>query len=403
MRKNWSWIALMLIVFVGCNHKKTQPVASVKNDAYYTCSMHPQVREIHPGKCPICGMELIAVAAGNMNMENEVQLNAEQIRLGDIRVDTVGKNSIGDKQVLTGVLNFNQQKLSSISARVEGRVQKLYVKDAGEYVHKGERLYDLYSEPLNNARQEYVAALEQQESLGNATINYGAIVESARNKLLLWGITEEQIKQLGQNKQGSTLTTVYSKEEGYATTVNVKEGDYVAEGGMVLELADLSMLWAEAQVYTTQLASFDKGSKVTVQIPDLGKSLEGTIDFVNPEADPDTRITLMRVTIPNSQHLLHPGMPVYMLVRNREHLSMTLPREAILTDGSGSTVWLQKSPGVYVARRVKTGRADGDRVEIISGVRPGEVVVTSGAYLVNSEYIFESGSVPGGGMAGMKM
>jgi Cu(I)/Ag(I) efflux system membrane fusion protein len=348
-------------------------------------------------------MELIAVAAGNMNMENEVQLNAEQIRLGDIRVDTVGKNSIGDKQVLTGVLNFNQQKLSSISARVEGRVQKLYVKDAGEYVHKGERLYDLYSEPLNNARQEYVAALEQQESLGNATINYGAIVESARNKLLLWGITEEQIKQLGQNKQGSTLTTVYSKEEGYATTVNVKEGDYVAEGGMVLELADLSMLWAEAQVYTTQLASFDKGSKVTVQIPDLGKSLEGTIDFVNPEADPDTRITLMRVTIPNSQHLLHPGMPVYMLVRNREHLSMTLPREAILTDGSGSTVWLQKSPGVYVARRVKTGRADGDRVEIISGVRPGEVVVTSGAYLVNSEYIFESGSVPGGGMAGMKM
>src|SRR5882724_210671 len=288
----------MTFVFLSsCKHAQTKSASSTaQRDVYYTCSMHPQVHEEHPGKCPICGMDLIAVPKSSMQANNEVHLNDQQIKLGNIQVDTIRNGSIGDKMVLTGTLNFNQQKLSSISTRVEGRIENLFVKKTGDFVRKGDKLYDLYSEQLNNAKQEYVTALMQQNTIGNALINYGALVESAKNKLLLWGMTMTQIDQLAQIKQASTLTTFYSPEDGYVTTLNIQEGSYALEGSPLIQLADLSTLWAEAQVYTTQLSSLNRNSQVTVQIPDLNNlSIPGTIDFVNPEIDPDTRINLVRV------------------------------------------------------------------------------------------------------------
>jgi Cu(I)/Ag(I) efflux system membrane fusion protein len=163
----------------------------------------------------------------------------------------------------------------------------------------------------------------------------------------------------------------------------------------------MSTLWAEAQVYTSQLSAFDQSGTATVQIPDLNNiQINGHIDFVNPEIDPNTRINLVRVTIPNINKQLHPGMPVYVLINSSQHSAISLPTDAVLRDANGATIWIQKRPGVYVARMVKTGIDDGYSIEITSGLRPGEVVVTSGTYLINSEYIFKNGSNP---MAGMKM
>jgi len=403
-----AFIIVAAIQFTSCKEKKQATATTVvKKDVYYTCSMHPQVHEEHPGNCPICGMKLIAVAktAKSESASTQIQLSAEQIRLGNIQADTIGKGSIGDKVVLTGTLNFNGDKLSSVSARVEGRVDKLYFKDIGDYVHKGDKLYDLYSEPLNNAKQEYITALEQENTIGNSLINYAALVESVKNKLLLWGMTNGQISELGRSKQISTHTSFYSTEQGYITTLNVKEGDYVMEGATVVQLANLSTLWAEAQVYTTQMSSINPGTyrddKVTVQIPDLNnQTISGTIDFVNPEIDPGTRINLVRVIIPNKNNLLHPGMAAYIIISKKQHNSITVPADAVLTDSKGSTVWVQTKPGVYEVRMVQTGITDNNETEIKSGLASGEVVVTSGAYLLNSEYIFGHGSDP---MAGMKM
>jgi Cu(I)/Ag(I) efflux system membrane fusion protein len=397
--------ALLATFFISsCKEQKKEAVTTVDKDVYYTCSMHPQVHEDRPGNCPICGMKLIAVRKTNMSMNAnnamQVHLTPEQIRLGNIQTDTVGKESIGDNLVLTGTLNFNQDKLSSVSARVEGRIDKLYFKNIGDHVAKGAKLYDLYSEQLNNAKQEYVNALQQESSIGNSLINYSALVESAKTKLLLWGMTNAQVNELAQSKKVSTHTTFYSTEAGYITNLNVTEGDYVMEGGTVLQLANLSTLWAEAQVYTTQMPSVGKNGKVTVQIPDLNQTLNGTIDFVNPEINPDTRINLLRVTIPNKNNQLHPGMPVFITVNNNQHNSLTLPSDAVLRDSKGATVWIQTKPGVYEIRMVKTGITENNAVEITSGLAVGDVVVTNGAYLVNSEYIFQHGSDP---MAGMKM
>jgi Cu(I)/Ag(I) efflux system membrane fusion protein len=212
-------------------------------------------------------------------------------------------------------------------------------------------------------------------------------------------MTNEQIKELGQSKQVSTHTTFYSTEAGYITTINVTEGDYVSEGGTILQLANLSTVWAEAQVYTTQMPAISKNGKVTVQIPDLNQTVNGTIDFVNPETNPDTRINLVRVTLSNKNNQLHPGMPVFIAINNNQHTSLTLPSDAVLRDSKGATVWIQTKPGVYQIRMVKTGINENNTVEIKSGLAAGDVVVTSGAYLLNSEYVFKHGSDP----AGMKM
>jgi Cu(I)/Ag(I) efflux system membrane fusion protein len=363
--------------------------------------MHPQVKEEHPGKCPICQMELIAVPKTSMKSTGEIHLNEQQIRLGNIKVDTIRSGNIGDIMLLTGTLNFNEQKLSSVSTRVEGRVEKLYVNKTGDYVHKGDPLYDLYSEPLNNAKQEYATAWKEQISIGNSLINYGAIVESAKDKLALWGISQRQIEQLSQNMLPSTSTTFFSPADGYVTAVNIQEGSYVSEGAPVMQLADLSTIWAEAQVFTTQLSSLDANSQVSVQIPALGNlSINGCIDFENPEINPDTHINLVRITLRNPNNQLHPGMPVYIIAQSRQHHSITLPVDAVLTDSKGSTVWAQIKPGVYAIRMITTGITEGNTIEIKSGLQIGDIVVTSGAYLINSEYIFENGSTP---MEGMNM
>ena len=392
------------LLISSCKEKNKTQTAIVKKDVYYTCSMHPQIHESHPGNCPICDMKLIAVSktskmdGNNMNMQ--IHLSAEQIRLGNIKADTIGGGTFGNKLLLTGALNFNEDKLSSVSARVEGRVDKLYFKNIGDYVKKGDKLYDIYSEQLNNAKQEYVAALKQANTVGNSLINYAAIVESAKTKLLLWGMADAQIKELSQNRQVSTHTTFYSTESGYITVLNVKEGDYVMEGGTVVQLANLSTLWAEAQVYTTQMPLIFKSEKATVQIPDLNETINGTIDFINPEIDPDTRINLVRVIVPNKNNLLHPGMPVFITISNKQHNGLMLPSDAVLRDSKGNTVWIQIKPGVYEMKMVKTGIEENNSIEITSGLSEGEVVVTSGAYLLNSEYVFEHGS---NSMGGMKM
>ena len=390
---------LMSFFFLACKSKKETPVDT---DVYYTCSMHPQVHESKPGKCPICKMDLIAVKKSTAkNAVDEIELSEQQIQLGNIQSDTIHNGTIGDKVILTATINFDQSKQNVVSSKIMGRIEKLYFKNAGEYVSKGTKLYDLYSEELNNAKQEYLLVLEKQTVLGNAVINFDQMIHSTRNKLLLWGMNEAQIQELANSKKASPLTSFYSNVSGYITTMDSKEGDYVSEGGTILQLADLSSLWAEAQVYSSQLVFVEKGTQATVQFPDLqGKQVIGKIEFINPEINPDTRINLVRVTLPNPMGQLKPGMPAYVVITNQAHKSLLLPTDAVIRNNQGASVWIQVTANKFRYKMVTIGLENGGRVEIKSGLEDGEVVVTSGAYLLNSEYIFKTGSNP---MEGMKM
>jgi len=382
---------LVLLVAAGCKSKTT--TAAADPDIYYTCSMDPQVKEHKPGKCPICKMELTAVKKSN-GASDEIELSEQQVQLGNIQADTIRNGTIGDKLVLTATLNFDQLKTSSISARIMGRVEKLFYKNVGDQVQRGAPLYELYSEELNNAKQEYLLAIERKKVFANETVmNFDQLLQSARNKLLLWGMSEKQIQELAKVGKATPRTTFYSPVSGNITSLDIREGDYVMEGTAMLKLADLSSLWAEAQVYTSQMASIDRNSMATVQLPDFdGLEIRGTISFVNPEINPDTRINLIRVVIPNNGQRLQPGMSAYVVLKSAPHKTLTLPMDAVIRDGNGARVWVQTGKKTFKPMMVETGVETDDRIEIKTGLHSGDVVVISGAYLINSEYIFKRGT-----------
>jgi Cu(I)/Ag(I) efflux system membrane fusion protein len=334
-------------------------------------------------------------------------LSEQQIQLGNIHTDTIRNGSMGDQLVLTGTLNFDQAKATSVSSRVMGRVEKLYYKNLGDYVKKGAALYELYSEELNNAKQEYLLALEQKKTFATETeIDFDQLLRSGKNKLLLWGMSEIQIQQLADTKKATPVTTFFSTADGYITQMDIREGDYVMEGGTIVKLADLSTLWVEAQVYTSQLAEISNNALATVQLPGFeGKEIKGKIEFINPEINPDTRINLIRVSISNPGSQLKPGMPAYISLRSPQRQTLTLPIDAVIRDGKGATVWVRTGTHSFKNRMVTVGLESDDRIEIKSGLNPGDVVVTTGAYLLQSEYIFKKGTNPMSGhdMETMKM
>ena len=150
-------ILISSLLLVACKSKKIETPADA--DVYYTCSMDPQVKESKPGKCPVCKMDLTPAKKSTNTITNEIELSPQQVQLGNIRMDTIRNGTIGDQMILTATLNVDQLKTNSVSARVMGRIDKLYFKNMGDYVSNGAKLYDLYSEELNNAKQEYLLAL----------------------------------------------------------------------------------------------------------------------------------------------------------------------------------------------------------------------------------------------------
>lgn len=392
-------ILVSIVLVLSCKNTIKEPIDT---DKYYTCSMDPQVVEYKPGKCPICKMDLTPVKKRKGESQDELELSDQQVQLGNIQVDTIQNGTISDQLILTASLNFDQSRLYAVSSRVMGRVEKLYFKNLGEYVKKGAPLYEMYSEDLNNAKQEYLLAIDKKNTFSSqAIIDFDQLVQSAKNKLLLWGLNETQINELGNTKKASPITTYYSTAGGYITELDIREGDYVMEGGTIVKLADLSTLWVEAQVYSSQLADLQENSMVTVQLPDFNnKEIKGKLEFVNPEINQATRINLIRLSIPNPGNYLKPGMSAYVLLKSPRRKSLSLPIDAVIRDGKGATVWVQTGKNTFKNLMVQTGLESDDRIEIISGLSEGDIVVLKGAYLLHSEYIFKKGANP---MEGMKM
>lgn len=382
---------LLLVFLISCGRKEEKGA----NDVYYTCSMDPQVVESKPGKCPICKMPLTEVKKAQQQTKDELQLSDQQIQLGNITTDSLWEHLLGEDILLTGTIRPNQNTLVSISSRVMGRIEKLYFKSTGDVISKDQPLYEIYSEDLNTIIREMLLADEKKKSLKSIEIDYDKILQSAKNKLLLYGLTEEQVMQIENEKVQPYTVKIFSKINGVIYSVDTKEGNYIMEGGDVFHLADFSTVWVEAQVYADYMNEIKEGMEAKVLFPAFsGKEFSGKISFVNPELNPSSKINIIRAEIPNATLDIKPGMQAYVSLLLKQKSSLSLPTDAVIKDGKGSTVWLQTGHNKFKSIMVHTGLEANGYTEILDGLSKGDIVVVTGAYLLNSEYVFKKGANP---------
>jgi len=396
-------------IFTTCKQKaepKTAPVSIVKSKSYYTCSMHPQIHEEHPGDCPICSMKLIKVeSAGsmdNMNM-NSITLTKAQIALAGIRTYTVREENIGNQKTLTGTVTTDENKAEVISARIAGRLQQLFVRTTGEKIFAGQAIFTIYSEDLLEAEKEYLLARQQQKQLNNPDVDYASLIAAAENKLTLWGLTRSQIKTLSSSGKTSATVQITSKVSGTVSDIMVHEGDYVTEGMSVMKTQALNSLWIEAQLYANEVGNYKEKDAVSISLPDLGgQQVNGKVEFINPELSDASKVALIRVSVPNPQGLIRPGMLAYISISSENKYALAVPASSVLLDGKGAKVWVKNNDGSFSPRSVKTGDGNQNYITVYSGLSPGDIVVTNGAYLLNSEAYFKNGGEQMS-MGGMRM
>ncbi len=378
---------MAILILVACNSKQKEVIG---DNEFYVCSMDPQVMEKQMGMCPICKMPLAKVTIDKTQL-HLIKLNEEQVKLGNIKTDTVRMDSIWEEKTLTGVFTINQNLQQQISSRFNGRIEKLYFKIPGQEIRQGDLIYEVYSRDLMLAQEEYIFSLERSGMFSGDD----GLIESAKNKLLLWGLTEEQIKKLEEEKKANITNPIYSKVSGVIMEIPFREGDYIDEGSAIFKLADLSNLWVEAQVYSNELNQIGLNNKLLV-IPEAypEEQIVGEIDFSNPELQIGSKINLIRVKIPNSRRQFIPGMMAFVVLRSKPKPAITLPPGSVIRVGNKAHAWIRNKDGSFEARQVFTGMQTGTKIEILDGLKAGETVVTSGAYLLYSDYVFKRGAYP---------
>ncbi|MDB5121975.1 MAG: efflux transporter periplasmic adaptor subunit [Mucilaginibacter sp.] len=399
-------VALLFVLwFTACKQKPQVLLTATQGKAYYTCSMHPQIHEDHPGNCPICGMKLIKVELTGYNAAatDKITLTPTQIQLAGIQTDTVREENTGSEKTLTGTVTVNESDAEEMSARIAGRIQRLFVRTTGEKISVGQPVYSIYSDDLQEAEKEYLLARQQQKVLHNPDVDYRQLIAAAENKLQLWGLSRGQISALATSGNVSATTIVLSKVNGTVSEIAVHEGDYVTEGMPILKTQGLNSLWIEAQVYAGETSIYKENAPVNVSFPDLGEQrATGKVVFVNPELTGTSKVDLIRISIPNPQGLIKPGMLAYVTIANGNKRALAVPASAVLTDGRGSRVWVKNADGSFSSRTIVAGAGNQTYVPVISGLTAGDVVVSNGAYLLNSEFIFKNGGDKKG-MGNMKM
>jgi len=395
---------MIFILFSACNTKnKDHGDHQMESKVYYTCSMDPQIKEDKPGKCPICHMELISVKVdqSSSNNSNEIKLSNQQIKLGNITTQTIGETTNSLDAAFTGVLTVNQEKVKTISGRAMGRIEKLFFKTTGDYIRKNQPVYQLYSEPIAIAKQDYLMAYRQLSMPGDFGKNAQNMLNAAKQKLLFFGLTNEQINQIKTTTDASPYTVFYSPYSGIVSEIVTTEGSYIMEGSAIIKLADLSNLWLETQVNVSYAGGLKIGQTAKVSFADYPeKTVDAEISFINPEIDADSRLLSVRMEIPNLNLVLKPGMQAQAKLRQSNKKGFFIPSDAVIREEHGAYIWIEKSHGVYEHMMIETGVEANGMIEIKSEIDPSKKIVITGAYGINSEYIFRKGADP---MAGMEM
>ena len=381
----------------------------------YTCAMHPFIIKDKPGSCPICGMTLIKKVEGAQASEKElamlghVSLSPTQMVMGNVAT-VEAKAAPLDKEInAVGIVQYDQARQAKVTAWVAGRIDRLHVTTVGSYVSKGRPVAEIYSPDLVSAQQEYLLALKSREQLKSSpiqSISQGGegLVSSARQRLKLMGVKDEQIAGLEKAGQTNIRLPIYTPLSGVVIEKIALEGQYVNVGDPLFNIADLSTVWVEVEVYENEFSNIKLGQTVNILSQSYpGKTFRGRVAFIYPFLDPKTRTVKVRVELPNPGLQLKPDMFVNATVKIPLGTSIVVPVAAVMDTGKRQVVWVEMKPGMFEPREVQVGAREGDRIQILSGVKAGEKVASTGGYLIDSEAQLKGTGGGHEGMPGMKM
>lgn len=369
----------------GHDHEAGQ-AAEIMQETTWTCSMHPNIRVPEPGDCPICGMDLIPlVQNGSGGIDPDaVRLTKEGAALANVLTTVASRQKPVSEVRLYGKVQTDERLLQSQVSHVTGRIEKLFVNFTGETVRKGQLLAQVYSPELVSAQQELIEAAKTKDT-------QPAIYEAVREKLRQWKITDEQIETIEITGVTRSLVDIVSNTNGVVITKLVNPGNYISQGTLLFEIADLSGLWILFDAYESDLQFLRRGEKLTFTLEAYpGEKFTGTIAFIDPVIDPVTRVAKVRVETQNSSGKLKPEMFVTGIVSTtlREFSNnLVIPKSAVLWTGKRSIVYVKQTGSdepVFRMREIELGPLVGEGYVVVSGLAEGEEIVTSGTFSVDA-------------------
>jgi RND family efflux transporter, MFP subunit len=393
------------------NEDKHDLTAIVAKGTIWTCAMHPQIRMPEPGKCPICGMDLIPLNQGGTTADpGAIQMTKEAIQLANVLTSIVSKQKPVKEIRLYGKVQADERLLQSQVSYLPGRIEKLFVNFTGEGVRKGQTLAIIYSPDLVTAQQELLetAATKQSQPV---------LYEASKDKLRQWKLSDNQIAAIENSGKVKTDFEVFANTTGIVSARRVNNGDYISPGSVLFDVADLSRVWIMFDAYESDLPYLSQGQKVAFTIQALpGVDYSGNITFIDPVLDPVTRVSRVRVEINNQGGKLKPEMFATGIVKANLDAykdKLVIPRSAVLWTGKRSVVYV-KQPGTeqlaFKIREIELGPMLGNSYVVVNGLMNGEEIVTQGAFSVDASAQLEgkpSMMNPSGGkvssMPGMDM
>lgn len=465
LKGRWGVVLLVVFAFVagalmtggrepGQNARMSEGPGGIeaakKETQLWTCAMHPQIKLPKPGQCPICGMDLIPVESGEDDMEGlrELSVTEHAAKLMEIETAPVERKFVTAEIRMVGKVDYNETRVSDISAWVPGRLDRLFVDYTGVPVRKGDHMVYLYSPELLSAQEELLQAIRAVKNLRGSNVSMiremsKATVDAAREKLRLWGLTSNQIAQIEKRGKANDHMTIYSPSGGIVIHKHAQEGMYVKTGTKIYTIADLSQVWVQLDAYESDLIWIRYGHNLeftTESYP--GEVFKGTISFIDPTLNEATRTVKVRVNVPNPEMKLKPGMFVRAVVRakiassgkvmdaalsgkwicpmhpeevkgsagtcsicemplvrpeslgyvgvdpERAEKPLVIPASAALVTGKRAIVYVlvpNREKPTFEGREIVLGPRAGDYYLVRRGLTEGERVVTKGSFKIDAE------------------
>lgn len=350
----------------------------------YQSAMHPWIVEDAPGKCPICGMDLQPVSVSGTT-EGAVSIDPVTMQNIGVRTAAVEVRALERSLRATGTFEANERGRTAVSLKVGGWVERLHVSAEGDRVGRGQPLLALYSPDLVSTQQEYLLALRNRELLGGAEGD--RLVEAARRRLLLFDVSPEQIERLEETGEVQRTLTIHAPASGTVVEKVVVEGQQVMPGQTLMQIVDLSQLWLQVAVPEQDLGWVGVGTRAVVEVGSQpGEPLAGRVEYVYDTLDPATRTGTARVAAPNPGRRLKPGMYATATLFGAPGEALpAVPAEAVIRTGEETVVIVALGEGRFRPQPVVPGDEAGGFVQILDGLEPGDEVVTSAQFLIDSE------------------